>query len=101
MQHITLNNGVEMPNLGYGVYQIQDHEECERCVVDAISVGYGHLDTAASYMNEEAVGKGIISSCVVREDIFLTFKLWVATAPCISAAGPIFTVSEPFGAYFS
>lgn len=77
MQKVKLNNGVEMPILGFGVFQIPDAEECERSVVDAIQTGYRLIDTAASYMNEEAVGKAIKRSGVRREDIFLTTKLWV------------------------
>ncbi|MFS2007250.1 aldo/keto reductase [Duganella sp. CT11-25] len=80
MQHVTLNNGITMPILGFGVFQIPDPQECERCVVDALGTGYRLIDTAASYMNEEAVGKGIRNSGVKREDIFLTSKLWVQDA---------------------
>ncbi len=77
MQTITLNNGVEIPILGYGVFQITDPAECERCVIDAIATGYRHIDTAASYMNEEAVGKGIKNSGAAREELFITTKLWI------------------------
>jgi len=77
MQHITLNNGVEMPILGLGVFQIPDAQECERAVVDAIRTGYRLIDTAASYMNEAAVGKGLKASGVAREQLFVTSKLWV------------------------
>ena len=77
MQTVKLNNGVEIPILGFGVFQIADPAECERSVVDAIQVGYRHIDTAASYMNEEAVGKGIKQSGVAREDLFITTKLWI------------------------
>jgi 2,5-diketo-D-gluconate reductase A len=77
MQTIKLNNGVEIPVLGFGVFQIADPVECERSVVDAIEVGYTHIDTAASYMNEEAVGKGIKQSGVAREKLFITTKLWI------------------------
>jgi 2,5-diketo-D-gluconate reductase A len=80
MLHVTLNNGITMPILGFGVFQIPDPQECERCVVDALGTGYRLIDTAASYMNEEAVGKGIRNSGVKREDIFLTSKLWVQDA---------------------
>lgn len=80
MQHVTLNNGIEMPVLGYGVFQIRDSDECERCVIDAIDAGYRHIDTAASYMNEEAVGKGIKKSGVARDALFVTTKLWVQDA---------------------
>jgi 2,5-diketo-D-gluconate reductase A len=77
MQTVKLNNGVEIPILGFGVFQIADPAECERSVVDAIQVGYNHIDTAASYMNEEAVGKGIKQSGVAREKLFITTKLWI------------------------
>ncbi len=76
MQKLKLNNGVEMPILGYGVYQI-DKSQCERCVREAIEVGYRLIDTAASYMNEEEVGKAIKYSGVPREELFITTKLWV------------------------
>ena len=77
MQKIKLNNGVEMPILGVGVFQITDAAECERSVVDAIETGYGLIDTAASYLNEEAVGRGIRRSGVAREKLFITSKLWI------------------------
>jgi len=77
MNTVTLNNGLSMPIAGYGVYQIPDAAECERCVIDAIETGYRLIDTAASYMNEVAVGKGLRHSGVRREDLFVTSKLWV------------------------
>ncbi len=77
MQNVKLNNGVEIPILGFGVFQITDLAECERSVVDAIQTGYSHIDTAASYLNEEAVGRGIKESGVAREKLFLTTKLWI------------------------
>lgn len=77
MQYVTLNNGLQMPIAGYGVFQIADADECQRSVVDAIETGYQLIDTAASYMNEEAVGKGLRSSGVAREQLFVTSKLWV------------------------
>ena len=77
MQTIKLNNGVEIPMLGFGVFQITDPAECERSVVDAIETGYTHIDTAASYMNEESVGKGIQQSGAARENLFITTKLWI------------------------
>ena len=76
MNYITLNNGVKMPQLGYGVYQVSQ-EECERCVLDALQVGYRSIDTAQSYFNEEQVGTAIEKSRVDRKDIFLTTKVWV------------------------
>jgi len=78
MYNIKLNNGVEMPILGFGVFQMQDMAECEQAVVDAIETGYRLIDTAASYMNEEAVGKGIKRSGIAREELFITTKLWVS-----------------------
>lgn len=76
MEYVTLNNGIKMPILGYGVYQVTQ-EECERCVLDALKVGYRSLDTAQSYFNEEQVGNAIQKSGVPREEIFLTTKVWV------------------------
>jgi 2,5-diketo-D-gluconate reductase A len=80
MQNVILNNGVKMPILGFGVFQITDQAECERSVVDALSVGYRSFDTAASYLNEEAVGRAIKRSGVAREELFITTKLWVQDA---------------------
>ena len=80
MNRIKLNNGVEMPILGFGVFQITDPQECEQSVIDAINVGYRLLDTAASYMNEVSVGNAIKKSGVVREELFITTKLWVQDA---------------------
>ena len=76
MEYVTLRNGVKMPQLGYGVYQVSK-EECERCVLDALKVGYRHLDTAQSYFNEEEVGNAIVKSGIPREEIFLTTKVWI------------------------
>jgi len=77
MEYVTLQNGITMPKLGFGVYQMRDLEECEEAVMHALKVGYRLIDTAAVYGNEEAVGKAIKRSGVAREDIFLTTKLWV------------------------
>lgn len=76
MEYITLRNGVKMPQLGYGVYQVTQ-DECERCVLDALKVGYRAIDTAQSYFNEEQVGTAIEKSGIDRKDIFLTTKVWV------------------------
>ena len=76
MEYVTLNNGVKMPFLGYGVYQVTQ-EECERCVLDALDVGYCSLDIAQSYFNEEQVGSAIKKSGVARDEIFLTTKVWI------------------------
>lgn len=78
MKSIILNNGIEMPLLGFGVYQIPNAEECEKSVLTAIETGYRLIDTAAAYNNEEAVGKAIKKSGVAREDLFITTKLWVS-----------------------
>lgn len=80
MKYVELNNGVKMPILGYGVYQIKDLEECERCVRDAIEVGYRLIDTAQSYGNEEAVGKAVKKCGVPREELFITTKVWISNA---------------------
>lgn len=76
MEYVTLYNGVRMPILGYGVYQVTQ-EECERCVLDALKAGYRSIDTAQSYFNEEQVGNAIKKSGVPREEIFLTTKIWI------------------------
>lgn len=77
MRKVILNNGVEMPILGFGVFQIPDPNECEQSVHDAIVAGYRLIDTAASYLNEEAVGRGIKRSGVSRDELFITTKLWI------------------------
>ncbi len=77
MKNVVLNNGVEMPILGFGVFQITDPKECETCVLDAIDTGYRLIDTAASYMNETAVGNAINKSGVARDELFITTKLWI------------------------
>ena len=77
MQKVRLNNGVEMPILGFGVFQVTDIEECERSVFDAIETGYRLIDTAQSYGNEEAVGRAIKRSGVSRDELFITTKLWI------------------------
>ncbi|WP_183413568.1 aldo/keto reductase [Microbacter margulisiae] len=78
MQNVILNNGIEMPILGFGVYQITNLEECEKSVLDAIATGYRLIDTAAAYRNEEAVGRAIKQSGVPRKELFITTKLWVS-----------------------
>lgn len=80
MQNVVLNNGVEMPILGFGVFQIPDPQECERAVTDAIEAGYRSIDTAAAYRNEDAVGRAVRESGVAREELFITTKLWVQDA---------------------
>ena len=76
MDYVTLSNGVKMPQLGYGVYQVTK-EECERCVLDALEVGYRAIDTAQSYFNEAEVGDALQKSGLKREEIFLTTKVWI------------------------
>lgn len=76
MEYVTLNNGVKMPQLGYGVYQVTKNE-CERCVSDALKIGYRLIDTAQSYFNEEEVGNAIAKSGIPRDEIFLTTKVWI------------------------
>lgn len=79
MEYVTLNNGVKMPMLGYGVYQV-DAEETERCVLDAVSVGYRHIDTAQAYGNEEGVGSAIEKCGIPRAELFITTKVWISNA---------------------
>lgn len=101
MEYITLNNGVRMPVLGYGVYQVSN-EECERCVLDAIGEGYRSIDTAQAYGNEEAIGNAVRKCGVPREELFLTTKYGSVTAvmkkqkfpsknPCVSCRRNILT----------
>ncbi|WP_346677601.1 aldo/keto reductase [Erysipelatoclostridium sp. An173] len=77
MEFVTLNNGVKMPKVGFGVYRIKDHKQCKQAVLDAIDAGYRLIDTAQSYGNEEAVGKAIQETSVPRNELFITTKVWV------------------------
>lgn len=77
MKYVKLNNGLEMPILGFGVYQIQDYDECKKAVLNAIETGYRLIDTAASYKNEKAVGDAIKESGINRKELFITTKLWI------------------------
>ena len=77
MDYITLSNGVKMPQLGYGVFQVTQ-EECERCVLDAIEVGYRLIDTAQAYYNEDGVGRAIEKCGVPRNELFITTKVWIS-----------------------
>lgn len=77
MTTIKLNNGVEMPRIGYGVYQVNP-EECKRCVADALSVGYRMIDTAQAYHNEEGVGEAIKESSIARSELFIVSKIWIS-----------------------
>ena len=80
MKTITLNNGIKMPMEGFGVFQVPDKAQCKQAVLDAVDTGYRLIDTAAAYMNEEAVGEAIKDCGVKREDLFITTKLWVQDA---------------------
>lgn len=80
MNFVSLNNGVKMPILGFGVFQIAEDSECQAAVETALATGYRHIDTAASYMNEVAVGRALAASGIPREDLFLTTKLWIQDA---------------------
>lgn len=113
MDYVTLNNGVKMPALGYGVYQVSP-EECARCVRDAISVGYRSIDTAQAYANEEGVGKAVAESGIAREEFFITTKVWISNAGEDHAAKSIeeslrklrtdyidlLLIHQPFGDYY-
>ncbi|MCV5675910.1 aldo/keto reductase, partial [Escherichia coli] len=77
MQKVKLNNGIEMPLLGFGVFQMTDAAECERAVIDAINTGYRLIDTAASYQNETQVGNALKRSGIARNELFVTTKLWL------------------------
>lgn len=90
MKYVTLNNGIEMPILGYGVYQVKDLKECERCVHDAIAVGYRSIDTAQAYGNEEAVGNAVKSCGVARKELFLTTKIWISNGGYEKAKASIY-----------
>lgn len=113
MKNVKLNNGVEMPILGYGVYQVSP-EECERCVSDAISVGYRSIDTAQAYRNEEGVGNAISKCGVSRQELFITTKVWISNAGYEKAKASIdeslrklqtdyidlLLIHQPFGDYY-
>ena len=97
MQTVELNNGVKMPLLGFGVFQVPDPAECENSVYEAIRAGYRLIDTAASYMNEEAVGRAIRRSGVPREELFITTKLWVQDASYEGARRAFETSAQKLG----
>ena len=97
IETVKLNNGVEMPLEGFGVFQVPDHAVCEQAVLDAISTGYRLIDTAAAYMNEEAVGKAIVKCGVPREELFITTKLWVQDASYEGAKQAIETSLKKLG----
>lgn len=113
MEYVTLNNDIKMPKLGYGVYQI-DPAEAERCVLDAISVGYRSIDTAQAYGNEEGIGNAIVKCGVPREKLFITTKVWISNAGYEKAKASIeeslrklqinyidlLLIHQPFGDYY-
>lgn len=114
MEYATLNNGIEMPMLGFGVFQVPDPAECEQAVLDAVDVGYRLVDTAASYLNEEAVGKALKRSGVPRAELFVTTKLWIQDAGYEKAKAAfgrslerlqldyldMYLIHQPFGDYY-
>lgn len=114
MKTVTLNNGVRMPIVGFGVYQVTDAEECENAVYEALMAGYRLIDTAAGYLNEEAVGRAIKRSGVSREELFITTKLWVQDADYERAKVAfskslkklqldyldLYLIHQPFGDYY-
>lgn len=97
MEYVTLNNGIKMPLEGFGVFQVPDPAQCEQAVLDAIESGYRLIDTAAAYMNEEAVGNAIKKCGVAREELFITTKLWVQDASYESAKKAIETSLKKLG----
>ncbi|BFT69512.1 aldo/keto reductase [Paenibacillus sp. P36] len=115
MQTVTLNNGIKMPIIGFGVYQIPDADECENAVYEALMAGYRLIDTAAGYLNEEAVGRAIKRSGIPREELFVTTKLWIQDAGYESAKLAfakslkklqldyldLYLIHQPFGDYYS
>lgn len=114
MDYKTLNNGLKIPMLGYGVYKIEDYDQCKQCVLDALEIGYRLIDTAQLYKNEEAVGQAIKESNVNREDIFITTKVWPTNAGYEKAKASILEsmkklqvdvvdcvmIHQPFGDYY-
>ena len=113
MEYVTLTGGVKMPKLGYGVYQVSP-DECERCVSDALAVGYRSVDTAQAYYNEEGVGRALKKSGIPRSELFLTTKVWISNAGEKKAAASIdeslkkldtdyidlLLIHQPFGDYY-
>ena len=114
MKKVILNNGIEMPMAGFGVFQIPDLQECEKSVYDALTVGYRLIDTAAVYCNEEAVGQAIRRSGLPREDLYITTKLWIQDAGYENAQKgfqksleklqldylDLYLIHQPFGDYY-
>ena len=114
MEYVKLNNGVEMPMEGFGVFQVADLSVCERAVLDAVEVGYRSIDTAAAYFNEEAVGSALKKCGVAREELFITTKLWIQDAGYENAKKAfetslkklgldyidLYLIHQPFGDYY-
>lgn len=114
MEYVKLNNGVEMPMEGFGVFQVSDLSICERAVLDAVEVGYRSIDTAAAYFNEEAVGSALKKCGVAREELFITTKLWIQDAGYENAKKAfeislkklgldyidLYLIHQPFGDYY-
>lgn len=114
MEYVKLNNGVEMPMEGFGVFQVSDLSVCERAVLDAVEVGYRSIDTAAAYFNEEAVGSALKKCGVAREELFITTKLWIQDAGYENAKKAfetslkklgldyidLYLIHQPFGDYY-
>lgn len=114
MEYVTLNNGVKMPQMGFGVFQVTDAAECEQAVANALEVGYRMIDTASAYANEEAVGAAISKSGIRREELFITTKLWIQDAGyettkqafqtslnklCLDYVD-LYLIHQPFGDYY-
>ena len=114
MQNVKLNNGLEMPILGFGVYQVPDYDECKKSVLDALEVGYRLIDTASAYQNEKAVGDAIKESGINRKELFITTKLWISDAGYEKAKKgfeasmeklqldylDLYLIHQPFGDYY-
>lgn len=114
MEYVTLNNGIKMPQMGFGVFQITDAAECEQAVTDALEIGYRMIDTASAYGNEEAVGAAIRKSGIDRKELFITTKLWIQDAAYETAKKAfqtsldklgldyldLYLIHQPFGDYY-
>ena len=114
MQNVKLSNGVEMPILGFGVYLIDDYDECKKAVLDALEVGYRLIDTASAYFNEKAVGDAIKESKINRKELFITTKLWISDSGYEKAKKgfeasmeklqldylDLYLIHQPFGDYY-
>jgi len=97
MQYVTLNNGIKMPQLGFGVYQIPDLKQCEICTSEALEIGYRLFDTATVYQNEEAIGNALKASSIAREELFITTKVWISDAGYEKTKKAFFTSLKKLG----